>query len=510
MVVAAFVAVVFLIAAPTMSHAKAKLWLYPDADSPRSGGHVVAADGLTLNVANRGSGNGDNMAYAVEIVVAVNDPLLVASVVVEVEGGYVGPVALDETGFPTYPCSGRTISPHGVYPAQHGSFSVGNIAAGATAAINVVITGEPGLEVHFDAIGEGKKEKKGEIQCYDVVNPFGHDVTAVIPVEEEPTTCPNVSIETSTESTGVEVGDSVDYEIVVTNSDECEALTNLVVTENIPTVGDPPEVAFNATTATPPPTSTYMDDPITWELEDPLAGGASYPISLTVEILLAADGHRVENVACVNADQLDEPVCDSAIVAVGAVPITGDIASPGFWCNRYRQAFEDPPRGRYTQEYLMELLAAIDDLPENGGSSVFPIDDEETTPEDAQDILCRPRGSDAELKLHRHLLALWLNVASERISVEQRLDELCPGDEPMPEDIPDGVETVGDVIAGAEGALQEDPPVAPEILLLWKDIIDFINNAYISTDGSCDGAQQMRRRSATRRAGRSAIGGHRP
>ena len=43
-----------------------------------------------------------------------------------------------------------------------------------------------------------------------------------------------------------------------------------------------------------------------------------------------------------------------------------------------------------------------------------------------------------------------------------------------------------------------------------QDIIDFINNAYISTDGTCDGAQQMRRRSVTQRVGRAVRGGGRP
>ena len=72
------------IAASTASPASAapQLWLYPDSDDPQAGGHVVTEPAFTLNIENRGTGNGDNTATDTFLLVAVNDPgLLVLSLI---------------------------------------------------------------------------------------------------------------------------------------------------------------------------------------------------------------------------------------------------------------------------------------------------------------------------------------------------------------------------------------------------------------------------------------------
>ena len=68
------VTMALLVAAPSTSEAKTQLWLYPDSDDPRAGGHVVTDGVFTLVVENRGRG-GDDIAKMVSLVVAVNDTL---------------------------------------------------------------------------------------------------------------------------------------------------------------------------------------------------------------------------------------------------------------------------------------------------------------------------------------------------------------------------------------------------------------------------------------------------
>ena len=40
--------VALLVAAPSLGSANAKLWLYPESDDPRAGGHVVTDDEFTI------------------------------------------------------------------------------------------------------------------------------------------------------------------------------------------------------------------------------------------------------------------------------------------------------------------------------------------------------------------------------------------------------------------------------------------------------------------------------
>jgi len=101
----------------------------------------------------------------------------------------------------------------------------------------------------------------------------------------------------------------------------------------------------------------------------------------------------------------------------------------------------------------------------------------------AEILLCAPQLADSAAdRLARHLLALWFNIVSERVDPGLILDELCPGDEELPEDADAGM-TVGEVLASAEEELLADEPDAA-LLDWWKDTVDFINNATVGPD--CD------------------------
>jgi hypothetical protein len=81
---------------------------------------------------------------------------------------------------------------------------------------------------------------------------------------------------------------------------------------------------------------------------------------------------------------------------------------------------------------------------------------------------------------------LWLNVVSERIGTEVLLADLCPGDEPMPDDVDEAIVTVGDALAAAEDALLAvDPPAERSDLLKLMELLDFINNARVAGDDGC-------------------------
>jgi hypothetical protein len=482
---AALVAVVValsLTAVPATCDATAKLWLYPDTDDPRRGGHVVEEAAFTLVVENVGGGgkDADNTAYEVALIVAVNDLSLLGSVLLD-----GAPVVFEFYGVPVTPCTLSSIPRHGRYPADFASVALEDIAEGDASAFEVEIAGEPGLQVHFDAVALGWRQKKESMECYDVVNPSGHHVTAIVPADVEPT-CPDVSIEKSTTTTGVELEDEVEYRIVVETSAECDDLTEVEVSENIPTVmpegdGDPVP-AFEIIAADPPPVGDLAVDPVVWDF-------GTVPAGETREILLTvlfneplADGEKVENTACVSAAELDEPLCDSAKVAVGERPADDDnVGGAGFWCNRMRLALDDIPGASYTIEELESLLADVDEL-----SEVFFEYYDVSTAEAAEDLLCRPRWADAEERLMRQLLALWLNVVSERIGTDVLLADLCPGDEAMPDDVDEGIVTVGDALAAAEAALlAEDPPAERHELLHLMELLDFINNASVAGEDGC-------------------------
>ena len=480
--VAAVVAALSMAAVPATCGATAQLWLYPEYDNPRNGGHVIEEATFTLVVENVGGGGGkdaDNTAYGTALIVAVNDLSLLGSVLLD-----GSPVVIDSYGVPEMPCTFSSIPPHGRYPSDFAAVTLGDLAEGGEFVIEVAIDGSPGLEVHFDAVAYGQKEKKGETECYDVVNPSGHHVTAIVPSAVEPT-CPDVSITKSTTTTGVELGDELEYRIVVETSAECGELTEVEVTEDIPTVMPEPDAdpvpAFEVTAADPPPLGALTDDPLVWDYGT-VPAGEMHEIVLTVlfnEPL--AEGEEVVNTACVAAAELAEPLCSSVTVAVGETPVDDMVGGAGFWCNRMRLALEGIPGASYSVEELEALLAAVDEL-----SGVFFEKIDVASAEAAQGVLCSPRGAPAEDKLARQLLSLWLNVASERIGTDVLLADLCPGDEPTPAEIDESIVTVGDALAAAEEALlAEDPPAERSELLKLMELLDFINNASVAGEDGC-------------------------
>jgi hypothetical protein len=151
----------------------------------------------------------------------------------------------------------------------------------------------------------------------------------------------------------------------------------------------------------------------------------------------------------------------------------------------------------YTAEELEAFLAAINEGTDSiEGSLVFSELYDTSTLASAQTLLCEPQlAESAADRLARHLLTLWFNIVSERVDPNLMLDELCAGEEKLPEDA-DGGMTVDDVLRSAEEELLAE--VGDEALLdWWKEIVDFINNAKVGPD--CDEAAIELRRSGGRR-----------
>jgi uncharacterized repeat protein (TIGR01451 family) len=494
-----------LVSVPGTSEAKTELWLHPESDDPRAGGHVVTGGVFTLIVENRGTKDGDT-ASDVSLVVAVNDVTLLGGVTLVWPDGEETSIdaASLQPGTPTLPCDGRSVPRHGVYPADFTTVPVRNIDSsnpiepGGRIEVDVEVVGEAGLEVHFDAIASGQKVKKETVVCFGVVNPSGHDVTVILG-DTGDTECPAVTIKKSANTTGVDIGDEVEYTITVENTGDCE-LTNLLITEDIPTVIDPvsgdpvPAFTVNPANVLPEPES-QTDDLITWIL-DTLPPGESATFTLTAAFDQSlADGHEVVNTACAAAEGIEDPRCSSVEVAVGEGADDGEIGGPGFWCNQIRFALEGRHNAGYTVEELQAFLAEINDGSDTSdGSFVFSELFDTSTLELARTLLCTPQlAESAADRLARHLLTLWFNIVSGRIDPAITLGELCPGEEPLPEDA-DGGMTVGEVVLGAEDELLADEP-DDALLGWWKDIADFINNAGVGPD--CDeedaNASEMRR-----------------
>ena len=371
---------------PGSAEAGSKLWLYPDSEDPRNGGHVVDTGNFVLNVENLGSGNGDTTTYEVFVVLSVNDPALLTGGSLGLPDGTL--VDLDPASFvfdtPVFPCSGHSFPPHGVYPSFIAEFFIGDIADGQVVQIAVDIQGEDGLEAHFDALGTGYKQAGPNLRCYDVSNPSGHDVRVVLGEGgEDP--CPWLVIDKVASASGVDFGDQVDFTITVENISECDA-TGVVVSEIIPfvTADDGSEVpAFTVVAVDPSPTE-QTDHVLIWDVGD-LPAGESLVFTVTVVFdEPAADGIAVENTACVTSAESDDLICSSATVDVGAVT-DGEIGGPGFWCNQIRFALEGRHNAKFTLEELEEWLAAINEI-----SPVFPELWDTTTLEGARDLLCRP------------------------------------------------------------------------------------------------------------------------
>ena len=469
-----------LVAFPATGSANVKLWLYPEGAGPREGGHVVSDGAFTLVVEN--VGRTEDSAQALTLVIALNDPTLLTSGTVSLPGGDVVDLAAAtlEVGVPSMPCSGAQIPRHGVYPTSYLEVPLDDLAGGEIWQIPVNVSGEAHLEVHFDATAEGFKTTGHGQRCYDVVNPSGHDVTLAF-AEPAEASCPQVAITKSASTTGVALSEEVSYTIKVDNQGDCE-LTDVVISDTIPTVDDGAggEVPAFSVVATDPAPSSQDEGSLTWALGAPLAPGDSATVSVTAAFDEAlADGQKVVNTACVAVAESDEPVCDEAQVAVGQGAAQEDeVTGAGYWCNRIRLALAGGPGATYTPEELTALLALVD-----GESAVFSELVDATTPELAQPLLCTPRNIPMADKLVRQLLALWLNVVSERLDPALTLGDLCAGEEALPPGT-DTALTVADVITGAEDALVAGADHATAVE--WMQIVDFINNASVGEECGAD------------------------
>ncbi|HSN54916.1 MAG TPA: DUF11 domain-containing protein [Candidatus Sulfomarinibacteraceae bacterium] len=487
------VAFLIIAAAAAPADATARLWLYPDSDDPRAGGHVVNGDAFTLNIENvGGGGNGDNTAYEVVLLVAVNDPALMVDATVTLPGGAVTVVPGDLVfGVPTMPCSDATIPPHGRYPSSFVGIPVAEIAAGETVQAGVVVNGSDGLEVHFDATALGARQAGPNVTCYDIVNPPGHDVTLVVG-EPGGGACHEVAIAKDAGASSVAIGDVMDYVITVANAGTCE-LTGVVLTEDLPTVPDAQgqQVPAFTVTAVDPPPSSQTATSIEWVIDTLDVGATVTAVISVVFDQPDAEGLEIENTACVASVELPDPECATATVTVGTVD-DDHLGGPGFWCNQLRFARVGSPAAQFA---LPDLEAWLVDL--FAGSAVFPEVWPLISLPDAEALLCRP-GQAVTMadRLARHLLALWFNVASGRLPVETVLGDLCTGDQEPPAGF-DPTMTVEALIAAAEADILAGAD--DETLELWKDIIDFVNSSSLPGPGGCDSEEASTRNAGQRR-----------
>jgi len=465
---------------PATADATASLRLYPDV-SDGGGGQLVTHTPFTLNIVNDGHGNGDNTAYGVLLVVAVADPALLDTVHI-FDGDLIDETVTEadlSIGTPVFLCDGRPMPPHGVYPASYTTIELGDIEAGQTVALMVDYAGSEGLSVHFDAFGTGIKNNGG---CRDIYNPFGHDVTALVPDGQEPPPpeC-ELEIDKTSDVDAVIIGDEATYTITVSNLSDCD-LTAVSVTDYIPFVSDGTDDFPAFTVLATNPLATVTATEVIWDFETMAAGDTSIMTMTVAFDQELADGHVVVNAACVESDQTEEE-CDAVGIAVGEVDEIEPFGGPGFWCRQVRAAMDGHHNAQFTIEELETWLGQI-----NEESIVFPEMRDTETLDVVRLLLCRPNTLDtAADRLMRHLMTLWFNIVSERLDPELTLGELCAGDEPLPEDADPGW-SVGYVLEQTELVL--DTGADDPTLNFWKDVIDFINNS--STPENCQTIRSMR------------------
>jgi len=498
-----------LLIAPFAS-AGASLWLYPKDAGPREGGHVVPPGTFTLIIENRSKDSEANTAHEVKLVVAVEDPAAVSILELAYEGGISMELDPGEwgVGVPALPCSEKPMPRHGVYPAAYSLIvladlaGVGDLAGGESVEIDVTVEGQDHVRVHFDAMATGYKKNE---RCFDILNPSGHDVTvANRPGGQDQ--CGRVRIKKTADPGAVDLFEEVRFVIEVLNNGTCD-LNELVVQDLIPVVeddGGETYAAFEWSPGADSPPTQIDEFVLEWRL-DPLLVGES----TTVEFLALfnepfADQQRVVNRACVSAAERPEPRCTAAVVMVGNPYGEDGPAGPGFWCHATRWLIEDRPKVPVEGAELLAWLEAIagESAVFSGDDTVFFVDDPEASLLAAADILCTPQFAEgAADHLKRHLLTLWLNVASGRLDRYMTLGDLCMGDEILPEGtVPEM--TVEDLILAAEDSLLAGDD--DEQLNFWSEVVDAVNNSYVVGEGECIARRLTTRRQMT---GRGKPGG---
>jgi hypothetical protein len=475
-----------LLGVPAAS-ASPNLWVYPDTSDPRQGGHVLEPGTFNLIIENRGGGGGDQTVYGVQLVVSAVDLSVVTTL--EIEGVPVTPGDAG-VGIPPLPCSGRGMPPHSVYPAPYSLVDLGDLEAGSVFVLEVTVDGGDGTDVHFDVIGTSFRDTGNGPKCADVMNPPGHDVTVRSDPGggEETGRCPHLKVRKWALPMSADVGDPVRFEIELDNKGDCE-LTSVRIVDALPLVDDDSGVkvpALTFVTADPAPTEA-TDETVAWKPVDPLASETIWTARIETLVNEVADGQRVVNTVCVDAAELDEPECDTAVVEVGSVEEEPGPASPGFWCHSVTRAPVGGPSAHVSPEELEGWMAEIE-----SDSRVFSELVDVSDLSLAASVLCRPSDADGPFgRLARHLLALWLNAASERIDPETTLDELCPGPEELPEDA-DAEMTITELIAVVEESMVNGDD--DDTLVFWGEVVDYVNNAQVDGETGCRETRTVRSR----------------
>ena len=230
-------------------------------------------------------------------------------------------------------------------------------------------------------------------------------------------------------------------------------------------------------------TYSYDNATNTWtfNLGNLQAGNA---VTITYKVLvnlLAPIGGTCSNTATVTGTGIDSNTTCSdddsrTIYLVPGPPQvpTGDIGTPGYWCNHIDQSKNNAFDAAQINGWLWNIQAASRYWSEVGGTLV----DNSQPPKFLKvlGIVCgqENQGGDKD-KLERHLLTLWLNVASFNVWTDIRLEQLCIGGK----NFPAGTNmkwTIAEVITYSESELL-DTTSTPYDYLFWKDVCDAINNS---------------------------------
>jgi uncharacterized repeat protein (TIGR01451 family) len=478
------VAVGILLSAPAFAGGPS-LWLYPKDAGPREGGHVVAPGDFVLVIENRGKDPAGD-AHEVQLVIAVKDLDAVSTLSLDDTPVPLEPSTWQE-GTPVPECSNKPIPRHGVYPAPYTTIELGDLAAGGSFEIEVLVEGDDDLSVHFDAMAFGMKTAGRSEKCFAVSNPAGHDVT-VANRRGRQDSCGGVRITKTADPSAIDFGQTLHFEIEILNTGTCE-LTELVLRDHVPAVEENgvEYPAFRPAENTTPP---YLNEDglvLEWPL-DPLPVDESVVVGFdAVFDELLADQQKLVNRACVSAAELRKKRCAAAVVTVGNPYGDDGPAGPGFWCHATRWVLEGREKLPVDGEELFAWLYSVDDLSrvfsEFEEYQIYFDDDPETSFVAAADLLCTPQDAAGPAdRLARHLLVVWLNIVSERLDDEVTLGDLCMGDEILP-DGADPAMAVWELIEEVETGLNEGADDGQ--LTFWSEVIDAINNSYVAGEGQC-------------------------
>jgi uncharacterized repeat protein (TIGR01451 family) len=466
---------------------------------------VVPPGELPLVIENRGKGSGDNTAYEVQLVIAVERLAAVTSLSVNETSLSLAAEAWQE-GTPLLPCGDKPMSRHGVYPTSYTTVPLADLMGGHSFEIAVDVAGDDDLRVHFDAIAHGLKTTGRGTKCFGVSNPAGHDVT-VVNRRGGPDSCGHVSVTKTADPSAIDFGQTVSFAIEVLNDGTCE-LTELVLMDHIPSVEEN-GIEYPAFRPVGEDVTPYLSDDgllLEWQFDTPLPVDESRRVEFdAVFDELLADQRKIVNRACVSAAELRKKRCAATVVTVGNPYGDDGPAGPGYWCHATRWILDGREKLPIDGEELFAWLYSVDDLSrvfsELEEYQIYFEDDPETSFAAAADLLCTPQDAAGPAdRLARHLLVLWLNIVSERLDDEMILGDLCMGDEILP-DGADPAMAVWELIEEVETGLNDSADDGQ--LTFWSEVIDAINSSYVAGEGDC-----MGRRVVTSRHGSGNGGPH--